>query len=39
MYNKSDEKFIIMQAAIEYNNQDMRSKKQDSDEKMTKFTK
>ena len=50
MDNKSDEKFIIIQAAIESNNQDMRAaieannqdmraRKQDSDEKMTEFKK
>ena len=38
MENKSDEQFIIMQSTIETNKQDMKanmkSKKQDSDEKM-----
>ena len=34
MDNNSDEYFIIMQAAIEANNQTMKSNKQDSDEKM-----
>ena len=42
MDNKYDEQFIIMQAAIETNNQemkaDMKSNKQDSDEKMMQFT-
>ena len=33
MENNSDEQFIIMQAAIEANKQDMKSNKQDSDEK------
>ena len=33
MDNKSDEQFIITQAAIESNKQDMKSNKQDSDEK------
>ena len=33
-----DGKFIIMQAAIESNKQEMRPNKQDSDEKMTQFT-
>ena len=37
MENKSDEKFIVIQAAIESNNQDMKSNEQDSDEKMKKF--
>ena len=38
MDNKSDEKFTIMQAAIEANKQEMKSNKQESDEKMTQFT-
>ena len=38
MENRSDEKFIIMQATIESNKQEMRSNKQDYDEKMTQFT-
>ena len=33
MDNKSDEHFIIMPYAIEANNQEMKSNKQDSDEK------
>ena len=32
------EQFIIMKSAIETNKQEMRSNKQYSDEKMTKFT-
>ena len=36
MDNKSDEQFIIMQAAIETKKQEMRFNKQDSDEKMKK---
>ena len=35
---KYNEQFIIMQAEIESNKQDMESNKQDSDKKMTKFT-
>ena len=38
MDNKSDELFIIMQYSIEAKKQDMRDNKQDSDEKMKKFT-
>ena len=38
MDNKSDEQFIIMQAAIEANKQQMKNNKQDSDEKMMKLT-
>ena len=38
MENKSDEQVIIIQATIESNMQDMKSNKQDSNEKMTKFT-
>ena len=38
MDNKSDEQFIIMQATIEANNQDMKSNKQDSDEKTMNIT-
>ena len=34
MDNKSDEQFIIMKAAIEDNKQEMKSNKQDYDEKM-----
>ena len=34
MENKSDNQFIIMKGAIEANKQDMKSNKQDSDEKM-----
>ena len=38
MEKKSDEQFIIMQTIIEANKQEMISNKQDSNEKMTKFT-
>ena len=38
MNNKSDEQFIITQALIESNKQEMKSTKQDSDEKRTQFT-
>ena len=38
MDNKSDIKFIIMQAAIEADKQEMKANNQDYDEKMTKFT-
>ena len=38
MENIYDEQFIIVQAAIEYNKQEMKANKQDSDEKMTQFT-
>ena len=38
MDNKSDENFIIMQSSIEYNKQEMKSKKKDSDEKSTKLS-
>ena len=38
MYNKSEEQFIIIQASIEANNPDIKSNKQESDEKMTKLT-
>ena len=38
MDNKSDEQFIIMQATIETNKQDMRSNKQESDKKMMNTT-
>ena len=34
MDNKSDEKFIITQAAIEANKKEMKYNKQDSDKKM-----
>ena len=34
----SDEHFIIMQATIKYNKKEMKSNKQDSDDKMTQFT-
>ena len=37
MDKKSDENFITMQAAIESNKQEMKAKKQDSDEKMMKL--
>ena len=36
--NKSDEQFIIMQAAIESNKQDMKPNKQDYEEKIMKLT-
>ena len=38
MQNKSDEWFIIAQAAIEANKKDIRANNQDSDEIMTKLT-
>ena len=38
MENKSDEQFIIMQAAIEDNKQETKSNKKDSDEKIMQFT-
>ena len=38
MDNESDEQFIIMQGKIEANKQEMKSNKQDSDEKMMQFT-
>ena len=38
MDNKSDEQFIIMQAAIESNKQDMKPNKQDYEEKIMKLT-
>ena len=38
MENNSDEQFIIIQAEIEANNQEMNANKQDYDEKMAKFT-
>ena len=34
MGNKSDESFIIMQATIKYNKQEMKTNKQDYDEKI-----
>ena len=37
--NKSDEQFIIMKSAIEFNKQEMKSNRQDSDNKMMKLTK
>ena len=37
MDNQSYEQFIIMQATIESNKQEIKINKQDSDEKMTKF--
>ena len=37
MENESDEQFIIMQAPIESNKQDMKSGKKYSDEKIIKF--
>ena len=36
--NKSYEKLIIIKSSIEANDQYMRANKQDSDEKMKKFT-
>ena len=38
MDKNSDEQFIIMQAAIEANNQEMKSNKKDSNEKIMKLT-
>ena len=38
MDNKSDEQFIITQATIEANNQEMKAKNQDYDEKMMNTT-
>ena len=38
MQNKRYEKFIIIQAEIEANKQDMKSNKKDFDENITKFT-
>ena len=38
MDNKSDEQFIILQSTIESNKQDMKSNKQESDEKMMNLT-
>ena len=38
MDNNSDEQFIIMQAAIEYNKQEIKANKQDSDDKMMNLT-
>ena len=38
MDNKSDEQFLIMQGSIEANNQEMKSNKQYSDDKMIKVT-
>ena len=38
MNNKSDEQFIITQAAIEANNKNMKSNKQEYDEKIMKTT-
>ena len=37
MGNKSDEQFVIMQAAIEANKQEMKANNQDSDKKMMEF--
>ena len=37
IYNNYDEQFMIMQSEIEANKQEMKSKKQDSDEKMMKL--
>ena len=39
MDSNSDEHFIIVQAAIEADNQETKSNKQDSNEKMMKLTK
>ena len=36
--NNYDEQLITIQAAIEYNKQEMKSNKKGSDEKITKFT-
>ena len=38
MDNKSDEQFIIMQAIIEANKQEMKSNKKDPNEKIMKLT-
>ena len=38
MKNRYYEQFIIMQAYIESNKQEMKSKKEDPNEKMTKLT-
>ena len=38
MDNKSDEQFIVMQATIESNKQDMKYNKQEYDDKKMKFT-
>ena len=38
MEKNSDEKFIIMQATIEANKQEMRANNQEYDDKMMKFT-
>ena len=38
MEKKSDEQFIIIQVAIEYNKQYMKSNKQDSDDKIMTVT-
>ena len=38
MDNKPNEQFIIIQAAIESNNKEMKYNKQDSGEKMTNLT-
>ena len=38
MENNYDEKFIVMKAADEYNKQEMKSNKQESDEKMKKLS-
>ena len=38
MENMSDEQFIIMKYEIEANKQEMKSNKQESDEKMAQFT-
>ena len=39
MDNRSDEQFIFVQARIESNKKEMKSNKQDSDEKIMKVTK
>ena len=38
MENNSDEQFIIIKSAIEVNKQEIKSNKQDSDEKMMQST-
>ena len=37
MDNKSDEQFLIIQAKIEANKQDMKANNKDSDDKMMNF--
>ena len=38
MYNRSGEQLIIIQAEMEYNKQEMKPKKQESNEKIMKLT-